>query len=263
MPTPNLLSDEEYRLLLEEAFDRHIRDRFYSKGRAAEEVPPERWLEAEIHELRQALLIADFLGQRRDSDLPDQMIFHPPALEHAETTLIRAFDRAKHDLEENGFVNALGDAWEPMLDGMKIEHLPEADFALLKQLGRSDPRRDMALTMALMKMRSFERTIWTAALDPTKVDTSRDMPRAYLDVAHTALHETRPAAAVVPPLRRRWWKGLSQIGTGSALAVFNCGLALSMFAFPISPADQTVGAITSAVTGLGMIAKGVGEFRQE
>jgi hypothetical protein len=149
-----------------------------------------------------------------------------------------------------------------MMDGMKIEHLPEEDFALLRRLGRGDPRRDIVLAMALMKMRSLDRTIW-AGLDHSKVDSSHGMPRTYLNIVQVTLDEARSSSSAPVPHRRRWWKGLGQIGTGSALAIFNGGLALSMFAFPISPADQTVGAITSAMAGIGMIAQGVGEFRQE
>jgi hypothetical protein len=44
-----------------------------------------------------------------------------------------------------------------------------------------------------------------------------------------------------PKKTRRWFKGLGQIGQGSALTIANVGVAASIFHLPVSPETQTWG----------------------
>jgi hypothetical protein len=248
------LSDEEYRLLLEDAFDRHIRGRLrppgYSPG-----------LEGLLSNYREAILIANLLGQRRESEPPEATIFQPAALSKAQDAIVSAFDLAKTELEENGFLDALDENWPLIAPYIRSEHLPEADLELLRRLGDCDPGRGVASVIARLNGDAFP-------------EFTTKSPRDVLAAAADSLNPARPAPAPPPrqaPAARpgpprsrpRWWKGLGAIGSGSVLSLFNCGLALSLFAFPVAPGEQTVGAISSAATGIGLIMQGVGEFRRE
>jgi hypothetical protein len=62
------LSDAEYRLLVEDAFDRHIRGRLRKP-------PPPAEIEPLLQRYREALLIARLLADHREDDPAGETIF--------------------------------------------------------------------------------------------------------------------------------------------------------------------------------------------
>jgi hypothetical protein len=138
------LSDEQYRLVLQDAFERHIRWRLgRSETVAALEgvariagAPPGP---PTVIDYRDALQIANLLGRRSEFDPPEVTVFQPEALARAEATLVRGFDGAKAELQQNGFLDALDENWPLILEYIRPEHLPEPDFDILRRLGDTDP----------------------------------------------------------------------------------------------------------------------------
>jgi hypothetical protein len=246
------MSDDQFRRMLEDAFERHIRGRLRKPDYPSD-------IEPLLDDYHQAIQIANMLGQRRPSDPPETTIFQVQAIDRAQAMLVGAYDVASNELEESGFVDALDEDWPLVIEHMKPEHLPQADLVLLRRIGDADPRPRLEAMMARMN-----------AGRPTFLVQPSDL----MSSVGATLHGAPPGSAppVIPPQagppaeqprppssKPRWWKGLATIGTGSILSLFNCAAAASLFGFPISPVE----AITSAATGIGMIAQGVGEFRRE
>jgi hypothetical protein len=62
---------------------------------------------------------------------------------------------------------------------------------------------------------------------------------------------------------RRWFKGLGSLCRGTVLTAVDITLLGGMWALPLSPDTTIVGSVASIATGLGDIAIGIGEFRDE
>jgi hypothetical protein len=249
------MSDDQYRLMLEDAFERHIRGRLSESAYPSFIEPLERLLDR----YRQAIQIANMLGQRRPSDPPEREIFQFGVLDDVQATLVSAYDAASDKLEDSGFVDALDEDWPLVMEHMKPEHLPQADLVLLRRIGDADPRPRLEAMMNRMNAGGPTFIARPSNLLPLVRDTLRGAPPGS-NPPVIPPQAGQPAQPPRPPSSKpRWWKGLAMIGTGSVLSLFNCTAAASLFGFPISPVE----AITSAATGIGMIAVGVGEFRRE
>jgi hypothetical protein len=258
------LSDEQYRQILEDAFDRQIRGRLRPNLRLTEflwqEVPfspgPPS---ARMRDYREAIQIADLLGKRDNADAPEGTVFQFDALVRTQRDIANAFDRAKEELRDNGFMDALDENWPLIMEHIRPEHLPHADFEMLARMGEPDPRRRINVIMARMNSNALP-------------ELTTKLPSEMVVSAENSIGPARDGT-FGPPVsgpdgyprsRPRWWKGLGAIGSGSVLSLFNCGMAASLLlGFSFSPSDQTVGAISSVATGLGLIAQGVGELKRE
>lgn len=169
--------------------------------------------------------------------------------------------------EESGFFDAWDSHYEEIVAGLGIDLIPETEFDLLRELGFADPKAELEGIMYVVKKRTVRdqkyRNSWSISFKIKQVEkdlseAKNDLKAKKDDDPDNNSNEKRPKKK-----DRRWFKGIGQIGQGTALSIGDIALAAGALNFPVSPETQTFGALVSATTGVGMILTGIGELRGE
>jgi hypothetical protein len=171
---------------------------------------------------------------------------------------------ARHEMEQDGFLDALEAHPAEILDGLAPHHLPAVDREVLRDMGSVNPEADLAALVYRAKgqkhrleQRSREGSIRQELRNAEErlAEVEREFDEFRRQGTDGNLKE--------PAKSRRWFKGLGQIAQGTALSIANAALALGVLKFPVSPETQTYGAMASVATGVGTILAGVGDLRNE
>jgi len=257
----------QYEALTKYAFEQYVRSRLLSYRRWREDGPPPlgippatavadglRSVWRDIDDLKMAATVANFIAQSsnpwgyHEGEGP----FRAEALDRGEWVIADGCQRTAADLEKLGYLDLLDKYFERLMLDLGPGRLSTPDVDLLREIFGAGVSTDLTVLIADLKAhvvqieRQFGRFSCRRALQNAEEELRRRLES--------------------PPQKRRsrrWWKGLSQIGGGCALGIFDSALAVGALWFPIAPDTQIVGSATSIVTGMAMVGTGVGEFRGE
>ncbi len=264
MGDPPDKSEREYRELLEFLFEQYIRPRLPELRDRWGGGPYDRF----SHELARAIRAARLLRFVRTHFAYDEEVyrtFTPESLKQAVEDVRDSEQVALALMERGGFEDMLRDYGPQIAAGLKPEHLPLVDQAVLKEIGSANPEVELRLLVQEARQ-TFERiSRYSEGQAPAmaKLEQGSELLRSAVEEFQRFRDESVKREREVPKKSRRWFKGLGQIGQGAALTIANAGLALGAFHFPISPETQTLGAITSVITGVARISNGVGDLLGE
>lgn len=254
----------EYRAFLDYVYDQYVRSRTLRlRGKYGPLIYHERYFELDrvMAGLRRAVATTEYIRKHCGSDPDVYRIFTPEHIANIVSDVHRAVRFHNRIAEEAGFTEALDAHLEEIVADLDIEHLPEEDLEILRDLGSADPRTELMAMIYLVKKRLARLARYSDNLPP-----SRELSRAeeILSGEVEEFQSRTENSNLEPPQKpRRWFKGLGQIAQGTALSIGNIALAAGALALPVSPETATWGAITSSATGVGMISNGIGELRGE
>lgn len=147
-----------------------------------------------------------------------------------------------------------------IVDLMRLEHFPKEDLELLQDLGYRNPRAALAAIVQFGKTRRTELT---------DLITELEGPLGALEYAEAQINEKKGGIGITSaglarsirvggaqrtPPTRRWFKGLGQVGVGTALALGNIslwagGISGTLSPSTISPAE-TLMSVGGGVTAI-------------
>jgi hypothetical protein len=163
-------------------------------------------------------------------------------------------------LEDSGFMDVFDSHYFEIVDGMKLEHMPQQEIQIMRELGSNDPESELSALMSIVKTRTKSNHSYNQEV---KVSQQLKNIEEKLDQQQDKLKGLKEEADEQPKKSRRWFKGLGQIAQGSALSIANVGLAMGAITIPVATETASWGALVSSITGVGMVLNGVGEFRGE
>jgi hypothetical protein len=160
-------------------------------------------------------------------------------------------------LEDSGFMDVIDSHYFEIVDGMKLEHMPQQELQIMRDLGSNDPETELSALMSIVKSRSKSKHSYNQEVG---VSQQLNNIEEKLDQQQNQLKELKKESDDQPRKSRRWFKGLGQIAQGSALSIANVGLAMGAITIPVATETASWGAIVSSITGVGMVLNGIGEF---
>jgi hypothetical protein len=253
------MNEEEYKKFLEYLFNEYIR---YRRPRIRRRFHPFEWLHEwdwEWNRLTKAARVLRYI-HRFCEDEDD--IYHTFTRERIAQLPGEIHDGLRlHNrlAEEGGFLEAFDEHYDEIVDGLKLEYMPDVELDVLRDLGSEDPEAELTAMIHMVRSRR-QRVL--AMNREIRISQQLKQAEERLDQQRKELAEEEK---VEKPKRksRRWFKGLGQIAQGSALSVANIGLAVGVFTFPVPAATATWGALVSSITGVGVVLNGIGDFRGE
>lgn len=164
----------------------------------------------------------------------------------------------QRELVDTGIAEVLEPFIPEIMSGLEIEDLPKEDLLALRRAGVSFPEEELRLRIRLI------RSEWPVR----QRNDNRPSIRHAIHLADAeleqAINEIEPTSEPQPPRKKvRWWKALGSLCRGTVLTGVDLALLTGGWALPLSPDTTIVGGVASIATGLGDIAIGVGEFRDE
>lgn len=159
-------------------------------------------------------------------------------------------------LVESGIVEVLGEHYTEIISELDVSDLPAADIEALREAGSTNPHAELRL-----RIRTIQKHYLKEMRDIDRLSLSSCVKEAGYAVGKR-LERMKESDDNNPP-RRRWFKGLSSLCRGTVLTAVDVSLVAGMWSLPLSPDTTIVGSVASIATGLGDIAIGVGEFRDE
>lgn len=187
---------------------------------------------------------------------------HADLMRIALTDLLKAHQRVNIELlTESGIVDVFDEYLEEILAELEIEDLPEADLIALGEAGSVDPRAELMLRIKKIRHYFLSKQQRTDTLTLSRAATEAG-ERNGVRLAQFA-DKPRRQSSNIPPRQRSWFKGLGSICRGTVLTAVDVSLLGSWWSMQLSPDTTVVGSMASIATGLGDIAVGIGEFREE
>jgi len=256
------VGDKDYRAYLEYLAREYIEPRLARvRDEWCHHFRFEKWTHHE-HRLRRATKLLRFAY--RDCETEDEIYrtLKGERIREAADAIRDGARFGKWLADEVGVLDCLDSHFDRILARLRVKHLPKEDLRVLAELGSTAPREDLEGIIYVLRT-SRLRTIQHWSEKPlVRSEFERAQERLDSEVESLST-ESKNSGDEPPKKKRRWFKGLGQVGQGAALTIANVGLAVGAFSFPVSPETQTWGALTSATTGLGMVLTGVGELRGE
>ncbi len=262
------MTEAEYREFMSFLFERYIRPRL-----ARVRSHHRHHFEDEFsYQLDRAVRSAQILRFVETSVQDDEDAYRTFTLER----LSRAVSETRYSLEfsnrvadEAGFLEACESHPREIADGLAVDHLPEADKEVLRQIGSVNPEVELRSlvyrTKAWLEGRERQSRDLSLRHELRSVEERLEKADAEFGEHVEARKKESPeeTSKKVPKKSRRWFKGLGQISQGAALSIANVGLAIGTLKLPVSPETQTWGAIASVTTGIGTVLSGIGDLRNE
>lgn len=181
--------------------------------------------------------------------------------DHLRSTL-QDIRNANHEVNERllletGIVEVFEENFEEIISELEVSDLPTADIEALRQAGSTDPQRELRVRINTIKRRFSKVRQYNN--DQRSLSSSITEANKQID---RRLERLKQPDGNNPP-KRRWFKGLGSLCRGTVLTAVDISLLGGWWSLPLSSDTTIVGAVGSIATGLGDIAIGVGEFRDE
>jgi len=252
------MSDDEYRAFLEYLFQSYVRYRLHGAEKYFERRRGHHYCHHELRRLRRAMHIIRYIQSYCDDTDEIYATFKKNVLRRVADDVRGAVYASDCLAEDFGFLDAIDAHYPEIVSGMKLEHFPEGELSVLRELGSEDPKRDIQAIIHILKARQPPPRFQ----DQPSVRAGFSRSVKELSTAVNEMSEEKNETEA-PKKSRRWFIGLGQIAQGAALSIADIGLAAGIFPLPVSAETQTYGALVSTTTGVGMIMTGVGELQGE
>lgn len=162
----------------------------------------------------------------------------------------------EHLLIESGIVEVFEEHISEIVSELEVTDLPVEDIEALKESGSIHPRAELRLRI---------RTIKKQYVSEVRYNDRRTLTSSIRKAGEKVgerIERFKEPSENNPP-KTRWFKGLGSLCRGTVLTAVDVSLLGGWWAIPLSPDTTIVGAVASIATGLGDIAVGIGEFRDE
>jgi len=257
------MNNKEYKEFLKYVFNEYIQPRIHRISRYCGH--PEMWhhWSYEWQSLKRAIALVNYINNYCNDTNDIYMTFTLKRLREA-------IDEAKAGLrwhnelaEDLGFFDAIDAYFDEIVDGLDVELFPESEYELFKELGSRNPKSDLQGIIYVLKTRKKKSSFLI-----NEISVSKNLKNTVkkLSEAEEQFEENEKNAENSknkPKKSRRWFKGLGQIGQGTALSIGDIALATDILKFPVPPEVKTWGSLVSTTTGIGMVLNGIGELRGE
>ncbi len=260
------MNDEEYREFLTSLFERYIRPRISRVRRRFDHHMENQW-SYHVDQAASASHALRFIESDCDDNNDVYETLTPGRLSKAVRDASYCVDFCNRVTEEAGFVDALEAHASEILVNLHPRHLPEVEKEILRDMGSINPDAEIR-ELAYAARASSERIERSAREVPIRGQLKRIEER--LDLARKDFSEwaeknnnSKGQRPEHEKRSRRWFKGLGQIVTGSALSIADVALALGVLNFPVTPETRSWGSVASVSTGIGTILGGIGDLRNE
>lgn len=258
------MTDDEYRELLAILFERYVRPRLPRVRRRFRHHMMEEW-DYHLDQAERAAQVLRFIDSQINDD---EEIYGTFTLQRLRSTVAdtrNSLEFANRAMDEAGFLEIFDTHGSELLDGLAVQHLPDIDKEVIRNMGSLNPEAELAvLVLRAKRLRHrIDRSSGEVSTHQELRRTEERLAEAEKELGQ-AEKETKEGANLPKPTKsRRWFKGLGQICQGAALSIANVALAAGVLRFPVSPETQTWGAVASVTTGVGTILAGVGDLRNE
>jgi hypothetical protein len=204
--------------------------------------------------------------------------FRAEALARLIQETARGVEMNSGDLSELGVMDTLDSEYWTLAAGMRPEHLPEEEAALLRSYGfpaladslpglvyfaRAHAEESAARQREIrpsIEMRNLTKRLKEAADDHQRLSEIEEelaaLKRAQKEDSAPPKQLTDEANAKKKP--HRWWKGLGQVVSGAAISLADTAFVAGPHAVVAAPAF-----LVSVTAGIGTIMQGAGDLRGE
>ena len=162
----------------------------------------------------------------------------------------------EHLLVDSGVVEVFEEHISEIVSELEVSDFPVEDIEALKESGSVHPRAELRVQIKKIKKKYVSEVRYSDRQSITSC-----IHRASVEVDER-IERFKESSANNPP-KKRWFKGLGSLCRGTVLTAVDASLLGGWWTIPLSPDTTIVGAVASIATGLGDIAIGVGEFRDE
>ena len=249
---------EQFKEYIRYIYDSNIRSRLGShrlRGHHRHRFPEDgfsyEW--SKIVEIAQLLKLINRIS-KHDGD--PYRIFNQERLHNLTDEVRWAVNYTDNIAEDAGFLEAMDEHFDEIVDGMEIDDFPAEELEILRQLGSDMPRGELLALITKVK----------SSIPQREKRNELSISQALKNVDNRlAQKTTRPSDKTeeLPKKSRKWFKGLGKIITGVGLTVGDIGLAIGLIPLPALGQIPTSGALVSATAGVGTILDGAGELRGE
>jgi len=255
------MSEIPCRALIEQAYDENVKTRIGAIHRVNDVDISQR--QQVLERLKKAVRTLRSINEICEDADDLYQTFTRERLSELIIDIRNGVNTAKRLAEATGFLDALDQYFDVMIDCLRAEHFPAGELDLLRSLGSTNPEKELEVLVFVLKARKPYRPILDRWENPplTSIRVSEQLQRLQGE-----LQDASTQVSFTPDQRHkpiRWFKSLGQIGTGAAMTIFDVMAAASLLPFPVDPASQSYGAMLSVVGGIGQILNGYGEWRNE
>jgi hypothetical protein len=253
------MSSDKYKAFLTHLFKEHVEQHLSVLG-----LEEKHMLEHVMREAQQGLQVTDYIVRfcRTDEEIYETftstMLHNTVA--HANNTLLES----RSMLDESGYLAAVDDYFDEIVEGLDPDLLPPAEVQLLAGLGRRDPKEELTAVIYLVQARRehlHSKTVRQQFEEGIEV-LRFGLPASDGSAGDKGGRSSGPGGKR-PRKGRRWFKGVGQILQGGVLAIGDVALATGWLHLPVDAQTRTWGSVVSVATGVGLVCNGIGELRGE
>jgi len=213
------MTDQEYKDFLTYLFNEYVEARIH---RVSRHFHPLEWRHEfgwQWQRLRAGMDVTNYIKHNCETD---DEIYQTFTLDKLKSTVDGVEDGVKLNdrmTTESGFLSAIDDHFEEIVNGMKPEYFPTEELEVLRYLGSRNPQVELAGIIYLLKVRKGG-LISSAKEIPISKQLEKLLER--LSREQERFKEQKEVVNKKLPARpgRRWFKALGQICQGGC--VFNC-----------------------------------------
>lgn len=252
------MEEDEYKQFLGYVYQRYVQNHHSHAGELIDGPMGRHW-NYEFERLKKAVRFLRHAEEFEDYSNVNLPSFTPEALQKALEDIAQGTHFNNYILKESGFMDALNAHYPELVEGLELKYLPVQEVELLRAFGSENPEVELAGFIYSLKKRERKRDGYY-----NESSVEQRLNRVEEQVREARNEAKQPPKGLPEGKKpRRWFKGLGNIGQGSALSICNVALAFGAIHFPVSAETQTWGAVASVTTGVGMIFTGIGEFTGE
>lgn len=251
------MKKSEWRELLEDIYHQEIASKLRRVRRGFHRMEMMEMYPYVQRQLFRASRTIRFINESIDEESSLTSVFQH---DHLRSTLQNIND-VHHDINENlllesGIVEVFEEHFTEIISELDVSDLPDADIEALRESGSSNPQAELRLRIKTIKKRYVKETRYN-----DRLSLNASIRKAGKSIEERIGRLKEPDEKNPP--KRRWFKGLGSICRGTVLTAVDISLLGGWWSLPLSPDTTVVGSIASIATGLGDIAIGVGELRDE
>jgi len=258
------MDDQEYTEFMSYLFERYVRPRLPRLRRHLD-----HHMKYDLHyhlsQAERSARILRFIESDCDDDGDIYNTFKTERLAQAISETHYGLSFSNRITEEGGFLDAYEEHETEILQGLQLDHLPEADKEILREMGSINPDVELRGLVYLAKARVGKdgRQHRELSVRQELKNCAKELDQAEQKFGKESELKEMESSQEVPKKSRRWFKGVGQIAQGSALSIADVALAIGVLKLPVSAETQTWGALASVATGIGTVLNGVGDLRNE
>ncbi len=213
-----------------------------------------------LDRLEKAMRVIRFIEHHFDDDQNVFQMFTAESLASTLQDLVSALHVLQRFTISTGVVDDIEEFYEEIVDGMSVDDFPTEDFALMESLGSASAYDDLELLVRRIKKK--KEIIYRKQREGgfrIRIEEVEEKIETKIKFLKNIEKNTNEK----PSVKRKWFKGLGSICTGTAMTILDVTLLTGSWTIQVPEQTKTVGALVSITTGFGSIMNGCSEPRGE